>query len=57
VVQEFFSLASRKFACAVSREEARRYLREVLAPLCEVLYSEDLHDGLKIRDLTVVNPF
>jgi len=94
VVQEFISVATRKFATPLTAQDCGRYLDEVLAPMCEVfpsialyhqaldvhqrwqlsfydalivaaalqgdcsvLYTEDLHHGLKIQALTVTNPF
>ena len=94
VVQEFLSVATRKFVIPLSSADAQRYLEVVLEPLCEVyaspelfhqaleisegwrlsfyasliiadalqadcsvLHSEDLQDGLKVRGLTVRNPF
>lgn len=94
VVQECLSVGTRKAEPPMDAGEASLYLREVLAPLCQVqsslplygqaldiqerwqlgfydalivaaalaagcdtLYSEDLQDGLKVRDLTVRDPF
>lgn len=94
VVQEFLSLASRKFARVLCAADRARYLQGVLAPLCEVfptvelygvaldvqerwqlsfydasilaaalvadcgtVFTEDLHHGLVVRGLSVVDPF
>ena len=44
VVQEFLSLAQRKFACPMSVIEAREYLRSVLTPLCHHFPSANFYD-------------
>lgn len=43
VVQEFLSLATRKFARKFSREGLRTYLERVLLPLCEVYPGPELY--------------
>src|SRR5262249_48003734 len=43
VVQEFLSVALRKFEKPLSRHEARSYLDAVLVPLCEVFPSTRLY--------------
>ena len=44
VVQEFLNVALRKFERSFSNEEALRYLREVLDPLCSVFPSISLYE-------------
>ena len=44
VVQEFLNVATRKFAKPMSAGEARTYLEDVLAPLCEVFPSIALYE-------------
>jgi predicted nucleic acid-binding protein len=43
VVQEFCSLARRKFAAPFAWNDLRDYFQQVLAPLCEVHSSTDLY--------------
>jgi predicted nucleic acid-binding protein len=43
VVQEFLNVASRKFSKPLSWADSRRYLDEVLAPLCEIFPSVGLY--------------
>ena len=51
VVQEFLNVARRKFATPLSPEDCRLYLRQVLAPLCEVFPSIDLYQrALEIHE-------
>lgn len=45
VVQEFLNVALRKFERPLSDEQALRYLREVLDPLCSVFPSIALHEA------------
>jgi predicted nucleic acid-binding protein len=53
VVQEFCSIATRKFAKPFTLPELRRYLDRVLGPLCEVHSSPDLYRScLDIRGQT-----
>ncbi len=53
VVQEFCSVALRKFADTFSPGELRRYVAEVLAPLCQVQSSIHLYQScLDICQLT-----
>lgn len=53
VVQEFCSVATRKFAKPLTVPELRRYLDRVLAPLCEVQSSVELYRScLDIREQT-----
>jgi predicted nucleic acid-binding protein len=53
VVQEFCSVARREFPDAFSREELRRYITQVLAPLCRVQSSIYLYQScLDIAQLT-----
>ncbi len=44
VVQEFLNAASRKFTRPLSPVDCRRYLHQVLAPLCDVHSSTALYD-------------
>ncbi len=44
VVQEFLSVALRKFERPLSNEQALRYLREVLDPLCSVFPNISLYE-------------
>jgi predicted nucleic acid-binding protein len=44
VVQEFLNVALRKFERPLSDEQALRYLREVLDPLCSVFPGIALHE-------------
>ena len=44
VVQEFLNVALRKFERPLSDEQALRYLREVLDPLCSVFPSISLYE-------------
>ena len=39
------------------RRPDRVIVAAALAAGCDTLYSEDLQDGLKVRNLTVRNPF
>jgi predicted nucleic acid-binding protein len=94
IVQEFLSVAQRKFVVPMSVAECRDYLQRVLLPLClhfpsigyydralsvqghtgyslydalivtaaidsgcRTLFTEDLENGRRINDLTIVNPF
>ncbi len=51
VVQEFLSVATKKFQNLMSTDEARLYLNEVLEPLCEVFPSMELYrQALEIAD-------
>lgn len=43
VVQEFLSVATRKFAQPLSAEDAERYLKNVLRPLCMVWPAIELY--------------
>lgn len=48
VIQEFLNVATRRFATPMSPGDSENYLREILAPLCEVyptvgLYERALH--------------
>jgi predicted nucleic acid-binding protein len=53
VIQEFASVATRKFAKPLTVPELRRYLDRVLAPLCEVHSNIDLYRScLAIREQT-----
>ena len=53
VVQEFLSVALRKFANPLSAAEAVLYLHRVLMPLCKVFPSEALFaDALSVADDT-----
>lgn len=50
VVQEFFSVASRKFADPMSVAESEIYLESVLWPMCAVLPSQKLYESaLRLR--------
>jgi len=42
VIQEMLNVATRKFASPLTPEQARRYLSDVLEPLCAVYASSDL---------------
>ena len=44
VVQEFLNVASSKFAHPLSLQDCQEYLKNVLAPLCEVLPSIELYE-------------
>lgn len=94
VIQEFFNVATRKFAAPMSLLSSKEYFDKVFMQLevvhpdgeyiktaldltattgyslydalilsaafkagCNTLYTEDLQDGQKIRNLTIVNPF
>ncbi len=94
VIQEFFNVATKKFAVPMSLLSGKEYLDKVFMQFevvfpdadyvktgldiaattgyslydsliisaalkdgCDTLYTEDLQDGQKIRNLTVVNPF
>ena len=94
VIQEFFNVATRKFATPMSLLTGKEYCDKVFMRLevvspdgeyiktaldiaattgyslydaliisaalkagCNILYTEDLQNGQKIRDLTIVNPF
>ena len=51
VVQEFLSVALRKFEKPFSAKEARGYLDQVLNPLCEIFPSADLYrNSLEIKE-------
>ena len=51
VVQEFLNVATRKFARPFDAGEARRFLDQVLAPLCEVFASIALYRrALEVQD-------
>ncbi len=53
VLQEFCSLATRKFAKVLTSVELREYIEGVLAPLCEVHSHTDLYMScLSIREQT-----
>ena len=53
VVQEFLSLATRKFATAFTGDDLRAYLEEVLSPLCRVFPDAALYRlALDVRDET-----
>jgi predicted nucleic acid-binding protein len=53
VVQEFLSVALRKFRPPMGTAEARSYLERVLMPLCTVFPGEDLYNkALSIADET-----
>lgn len=43
VVQEFLSVATRKFVKPLTPPDAKRYLSQILYPLCDVLPSESLY--------------
>ncbi|HHD63301.1 MAG TPA: PIN domain-containing protein [Desulfobulbaceae bacterium] len=94
VIQEFFNVATKKFAVPMPLLSSKEYLDKVFMQLevvypdgeyvkigldiaattgysfydsliistalkadCETLYTEDLQNGQKIRNLTLVNPF
>lgn len=94
VVQEFFNVASKRFAEPLKIAEAEQYMATVFRPMlsihsslalysealrihfesrfswydalivssaaqaqCEVLYTEDLHDGRKLGSVEIINPF
>ncbi len=44
VIQEFLNVASRKFTQPLSAQDCRRYLNQVLAPLCKVFPSIKLYE-------------
>lgn len=51
VVQEFLNVATQKFSRPLDASEARRFLDQVLAPLCEVFASITLYRrALEVRD-------
>src|SRR5574340_1318317 len=53
VVQEFCSVAARKFAQPLSQDDLQDYLRQVLAPLCEVHSSIRLFESaLRLQSQT-----
>jgi predicted nucleic acid-binding protein len=53
VVQEFLSLALRKFSRPMTQPEAQAYLSQVLMPLCEVFPNASLYSSaLSIADET-----
>ena len=43
VTQEFLNVATRKFTPPLSADQAQRYLKQVLEPLCAVYSSNDLY--------------
>jgi len=43
VIQEFFNVATRKFASPLSIPDCQRYLDAVLTPLCRIFTSIDLY--------------
>lgn len=43
VIQEFLNVATRMFAVPMDRDQAARYLRDVLMPLCTVWPSRSLY--------------
>ena len=45
VIQEFLNVALTKFAAPLSSEDARRYTRTVMAPMCRSYPSIDLYDS------------
>jgi predicted nucleic acid-binding protein len=51
VVQEFFNVATKKFAAPLSGADSRAYLEQVLAPLCKVWPTAELYSqALEIRE-------
>jgi predicted nucleic acid-binding protein len=43
VIQEFLNVATRKFATPLSSQDCQRFLRDILAPLCEVFPTIELY--------------
>ena len=53
VIQEFFNVATRKFAQPMKAPECRAYLETVLSPLCEIFPSLSLyHQALTLKEET-----
>jgi predicted nucleic acid-binding protein len=53
VIQEFFNLATRKFAKPMRAPEAQLYLEQVLMPLCEVFPNASLYSqAIALREQT-----
>ena len=58
VLQEFCSLATRKFAKLFTTGELRQYIESVLAPLCEIHSNTDLYMAcLNVREQTAYSFF
>jgi predicted nucleic acid-binding protein len=53
VVQEFLSVASRKFVRPLTPADCRQYLDQVLLPLCEIFPSADFYrNALMVKEKT-----
>lgn len=53
VVQEFFNVATRKFAVPLSVADAKLYFDRVLMPMCELYADPEFYQfGLEIKELT-----
>jgi predicted nucleic acid-binding protein len=53
VVQEFLNVATRKFRVPLKGSDARKYLDEVLAPLCESDPETELYrSALEVQEKT-----
>ena len=51
VIQEFFNVATRKFETPLSFQDCNLYLRDALAPLCEIFPSIEFYSqALRIKE-------
>lgn len=51
VIQEFLNTVTKKFQVPLKKEDAQKYLSEILFPICEVFPSEKLYiSALDIRE-------
>ena len=51
VIQEFLNTVTRKFVIPLNKEDTKKYLSEILFPICDVFPSEDLYKrALDIRE-------
>ncbi|MGK5091604.1 PIN domain-containing protein [Deltaproteobacteria bacterium TL4] len=51
VVQEFINVATRKFKTPLSLQDCKKYLNDVLAPLCEIFPSIEFYSqALQIKE-------
>jgi len=51
VIQEFLNTVTKKFQIPLKKEDAQKYLSEILFPICEVFPSEKLYiSALDIRE-------
>jgi predicted nucleic acid-binding protein len=45
VIQEFLNTSTKKFKIPLKKEDAQRYLHEILFPICEIFPSEKLYSN------------